>query len=147
MSSTLEKRTAQYHQIKGLIAAMDERHEAEKAPLLKIKECLEGYMAKFLDETGQQTAVTPAGTVHWNTRTTVSLSDPQAFMDFVVTNKNFELLDRKANATAVKDYMIKTNAEPPGVKLNTIKTVGVKQPTAKQREKNAATAAVTEIGQ
>jgi len=49
-------------------------------------------------------------------------------MKFVVDNNKFELLDRRANATAVKDYVAANNVLPPGCNLSAICTVGVRRP-------------------
>ena len=41
--------------------------------------------------------------------------------------------DRRANATAVKDYAEREHMLPPGAKLNTIRTVGVRKPGDKAK--------------
>jgi hypothetical protein len=126
-------KTATYLLIRDELKKVDEAAEAAKKPLLDLKALLEGYFEKFLTSTGQQSAVTPRGTVHWNTRYTSSLGDPQAFMDHVIATQQFDLLDRRANATAVKEYAGKNGALPPGVNLNTIRTIGVRVPGAKAK--------------
>ena len=119
--------------VRDELKKMDEAIDTAKAPLLDLKTSLEGWLDKFLTTTGQQSAVTDRGTVHWNTRYTSSLVDPQVFMDHVIATRQFELLDRRANATAVKEYAGKHGALPPGVGLNTIRTVGVRVPGAKAK--------------
>jgi hypothetical protein len=52
-------------------------------------------------------------------------------MDHVTGTGQFELLERRASATAVKDYAGKHGALPPGVKLNALRIVGVRKPGAK----------------
>jgi|HubBroStandDraft_4_1064222.scaffolds.fasta_scaffold478108_2 hypothetical protein len=126
--TVMEKRVAQWRAITARLKEMDEAHEKQRQPLLDIKALLEGLFEKFLTDSGQSSAVFSTGTVHWNRRTTASLADPQAFMDFVTQNGLFQLLDRKANATAVRDYAEEKGDLPPGVTLNTARTVGVRKP-------------------
>jgi len=51
-------------------------------------------------------------------------------MDYVTTNKLFDLLDRRANTTAVKAFVKKNNQLPPGCNLSAVETVGVRRPGA-----------------
>jgi hypothetical protein len=48
-------------------------------------------------------------------------------LDFVIETQDWDLLDRKANVTAVQDYMQKTGELPPGVKLNRDMVAGVRR--------------------
>jgi hypothetical protein len=59
------------------------------------------------------------------------LADPEAFMKYVIDNQAFDMLDRKANVTAVKEYVQETGALPPGVNLSSIKTIGVRRASGK----------------
>ena len=128
----VSKRVAQYRLIDKKLDELEEEFKASVAPLENIKNLLQGYFEKFLTDTGHQTAVTAGGTVHWNHRVTAKLEDPQAFMDYVIANKQFDLLDRRANATACRELAEKGTL-PPGVKLNTIRTIGVRKPGEKAK--------------
>lgn len=108
---------------------LEDETEEKVKELKEIMENLQGKLQSFLDVHGLDNAKTKFGTVHHTTRWTASLADPKAFMDFVINTGKFELLDRKANATAVKDYVGETNQLPPGCNLSAIKTVGVRRPT------------------
>lgn len=133
--TTIAGRAATYLLIRAEMEKLDEEFSKAMKPLRDINNLLTGYFEKFLTDTGQQTAVTPLGTVHWNTRTTAKLEDPEAFMQYVIANSQWDLLDRRANGSAVKDQAEKTGSLPPGVKLNTIRTVGVNVPGAKVKGK------------
>ena len=126
---------AQFLLLRTSIDEIEEAVKKELKPLRDIKEALAGCFDKFLTETGQQSAVTSAGTVHWNTRYTASLSDPQAFMNFVLENKYFELLERRASVAGVEEFIEKEHAVPPGVNLNRIRTIGANKPGEKAKEK------------
>ncbi len=134
-NQTVAKRIGQYKAIEAKLDAMDKANDLAKAPLLEIKAMLQGYFEQVLTQTGAQNIATPLGTVHWNTRTTASLEDAEAFMNFVTSTAQFELMDRRANATACRDYAEKGGSLPPGVKLSTIRTIGVNKPAAKHAKK------------
>lgn len=126
--STIDDMVARFIEIRDVLKALDDAHEAKRKPLLEAKEQISGMLMSFLDENKLDNAKTKHGTVHTTTRSSTSLADAQAFMDFVILNGRWELLDRRANATAVKDYVKENDGQlPPGVNLSAIKTVGVRR--------------------
>ncbi len=131
-TDVIAKRVHQYVQIRDKLKEMDDAHEKKRAKLVEVQNLLSGYMEGFLEKIGAQNIKTPFGTCHRTTRYTTSLADPDAFMTFVKTSGKFELLDRKANATAVKDYVGEHGALPPGVNLSALRSVGVKRAAKKE---------------
>jgi hypothetical protein len=120
---------------------LEAEYEAKKKSLVELKERLEGWFGEFLTATGQVTAVTPHGTIHWNTRYTAVLEDADAFMRHVIGTGEYELMERRASATAAQEYAKANGTLPPGVRLNSKRSIGVNKPGA--RAKSAAvTAAV-----
>lgn len=133
LQSTVDKRVSQYIAVRDRIKAVRERHEAELKPLLEVQELLGGWLDRFMETSGASGIKTSEGTCYRSVRHTASLADPAAFMDFVIKNRMFELLDRRANATAVKDYVAMNGGQlPPGVNLSAIRTVGVRRPGKKE---------------
>ena len=127
MSEDLAKRVGQYIQVRDALKRIDEKWEAEKAPLLEIKEVLSGILGAALDANNAENMKTENGTFYRSTKYTASLADPKIFMDFVIANAKFDLIDRRANATAVRDYVKENNQLPPGCNLNAIQTLGVRR--------------------
>jgi len=121
----IDKRVAQFVQLRDKIAELEEMHKDQLKPFKAAKERLVGEMLEFLDKTGQKSAKTAEGTVTATVRHTASCSDPDAFIDFVRENDAYELIDRRANATACRDYADEHGALPPGVKISSMRTVGV----------------------
>lgn len=130
-ATRIDKYAQHYIAIRDKLKAMEEAHDLAKAPFLEIQNKLQGRIMAFLDATGQQNAKTKYGTCGTSTRYTASLSDPDAFMKFVVDNKRFDLLDRRANSTVVREYVKEHNVTPPGANLNAIRTVSVTRPRTK----------------
>ncbi|KRQ07508.1 hypothetical protein [Bradyrhizobium manausense] len=70
---------------------------------------------------------TDAGTVYRSEKKSASLADAQAFMDYVIQNNAWDLIDRKANVTAVEDFINQHNAPPPGVNWSSTFVAGVRR--------------------
>lgn len=129
--AAVNKRIEQYIQVRDALKAMDEEHDEKRKPLVELQNLLTGWMQNFMEQAGADNIKTAHGTCYSSTRYTASLADPEAFMKHVISNNEFDLLDRKANVTAVKDYVAEHNTLPPGVNLSSIKTVGVRRASAK----------------
>jgi hypothetical protein len=122
----IDKRVAQFVQIRDAIEQIKDKHKLELAPYEEIKQKLIGEMLDFLDKSGLKAAKTSAGTVSITVRHTAVCSDPDEFIDFVFVNNLRELIDRRANAVACRDYATEHDGTlPPGVKINSLRTVGV----------------------
>lgn len=130
-SVTVDKRVAQYIATRDAIKAANDKHEAEIKPLTDLQNMLTGWLQNFMEQAGADNIKTAHGTCYSTTRYSASLADPEAFMKFVKDNDLFDLLDRKANVTAVRDYTAEKGATPPGVNLSSIKTVGVRRASGK----------------
>ena len=133
MTEDMEKRTEQYIQVRDALARVDAKWEKERKPLLEIQERLSGRIRKFMDDNKLENLKTAHGTCYTSTRFTASLADPDIFMKHVIATGQFDLLDRRANSTAVKDYVNEHNELPPGCNLNAVQTVGVRRPTGKAK--------------
>lgn len=129
--TTVEKRVKEYIRIRDLLKDMDAQHEEAKRKIVETHNMLTGWLQNFMEQAGADSVKTPEGTCYSSTRYTASLADPEAFMAFVKTTNNYDLLDRKANVTAVKDYVSENGTLPPGVNLSAIKTVGVRRASGK----------------
>lgn len=123
----MEKRIAQYVQVRDTIKERNDKFASEMQPLIETQNMLTAWLTQKLETVGAESVKTKAGTAYTTTRYSATLADPQVFMDFVKTNDKFELIDRKANATAVRDFVETTGSLPPGVNLNAIRTVGVRR--------------------
>ena len=130
-NTLVSKRIKQYIDIRDAIKAANDKHAAAMKPLLEVQEALTGWMQKFLDHSGADSIKTQEGTCYSTTKYTASLADPGAFMEYVITNSAWDLLDRKANVTACKDFVTEKGTLPPGVNMSSISTVGVRRASGK----------------
>ena len=127
MSETFEIRVGQFVALRDKIKEVKERHEKELEPYVGLQEDLNGWLMGHLDKIGAQNVKTSSGTVFTSTRYNASLRDPKAFMDYVITNGAYDLLDRKANTTAVKKFIEDNKSEPPGCALSAVRLLNVRR--------------------
>jgi len=130
-AATVDKRVEQYIKVRDAIKAANDAHENAMKPLVELQNMLTGWMQNFMEQAGADNIKTAHGTCYSSTRYTASLADPEAFMKHIKETGSFDLLDRKANVTAVKDYVQEHGKLPPGVNLSAIKTVGVRRASGK----------------
>ncbi len=130
----IDETVKRYIQCRDIIKAAEEQHKETLKPLKELLNRLSGQLECFLDESGKgvDSVRTDQGTFYRSIKYTASLADPGMFMTFVEMTHKFELLDRRANATAVRDYTKKNGALPPGCNLSAITTIGVWKPGAKK---------------
>jgi hypothetical protein len=127
----LDETVANYIKARDLLKQLDAAHDKKRKPLVEYQDKCAGVMREFMELNKLTSLPTKAGTCYLSTKSTASLADPQTFMDYVIASGQWHLLDRKANSTAVKDYVNEFNRLPPGCNLNTVQTVGVRSPTKK----------------
>ncbi len=123
----MDEKVKQYIWMRDKLKEIDDKHKEARKEFTEIQEKLEGTMQSFLDKTGSTSVKTRYGTFYSSTRYTATLADADSFMRFIQDNNMFDLLDRKANATAVKDYVTEHDALPPGCNLNALTSIGVRR--------------------
>lgn len=121
------KRTDQLVRLRDEINRLDDEHKERMKPYKVMYEKLTGLMMEHLKATNSESVKTDSGTVFLSSRKSASLADPDVFMQFVVKNNAWDLLDRKANATAVADFIEENNAPPPGVNFSVMETLNVRR--------------------
>jgi hypothetical protein len=123
----IAKRVEQYVRLRDMIKSKEAEQKKELKPLKDTLEQLNSVLLAHLNNVDANSAATDSGTVYRTEKKSASLADAQAFMDFVVANQAFDLLDRKANVTATEEYIKENNAPPPGVNFSSTFVVGVRR--------------------
>jgi hypothetical protein len=122
-------RVAQYVKLRDLIKLKEKKHKEELAPYKDGLEKLNSVLLNHLNTVGANSVNTDEGTVYRTEKNSAALSDPAAFMSYVIGNAAYDLLDRKANVTAVTAFIQENGTQPPGVNFSSIYVVGVRRPT------------------
>ena len=121
----IDKRVGQFVRLRDLKKEIEDRHKTELSPINNALEELKGLMMAHLQALNVENMKTASGTVSTKVKVSASVADMDAFWTHIVTQGAFELLDKKANVTAVTDYVDKNGVPPPGVNYSKLRDVGV----------------------
>lgn len=121
------KRIEQYVKLRDKIKELKEGYEALLNPYVTALEKLNGMILDHLNNISADSVATPSGTAYRTAKKSASLADPDIFMNYVITNGAWGLLDRKANVTAVADFIETNKSLPPGVNFTQVFVVGVRR--------------------
>lgn len=123
----IDVRVEQYIRLRDKIKEIEARHKEELKKYKDTLEKLNAVILQHLTQVGGEGIRTKAGTAYITEKKSASLADGQAFMNYVIANGAWDLLDRKANVTAVADFIAEHSAPPPGVNFNSTFVVGVRR--------------------
>ena len=123
----IDELVSQYVRLRDKIKEADDAHKAKLKDAKDHLESLNNTLLERLNQVGGESVKTSSGTVYRTTRRTASIADGEAFRQFVINNEAFDLVDWKANALAVDDFIKEEKAPPPGVNFTTAFTVGVRR--------------------
>lgn len=133
-SEDMDKRITQYITVRDAIKRLDDAHNASRKNLLELQEKVGGKIRAFMDANNLENLKTEHGTCYTTTVYSASLADPDLFMKYVIENKQFDLLDRRANKTAVVAFVKEHKGLPPGVNLNSVQNLGVRRKGSAEKE-------------
>lgn len=90
---------------------------------------LEGWLLNKLNELGVDSVSGPegTGTAYKKLTTSVTVADAREFRRHVIGSEDWDLIDWRANKTAVNELVEKGEALPPGVNYSSFLTVGIRR--------------------
>lgn len=119
----LNTRVGQFIKLRDLKTELKEKHKAELAPIEEAMEQLEQVLLSALNAQNASSVKTASGTVYKSLKESASMADPAAFWSYVIASGNFDLVDKKANVTAVKAHIedpANNGLPPPGVNFTSV---------------------------
>jgi len=122
-----DKRTAQYIMLRDKIKELDDAHKLAMKPYKDALEKLENLFLQQLDATNSNSIKTAAGTFFKSLQASATIADSNEFQRFVIGGAHWELLDWRANKTAVQELVNASGAPPPGVNYSTHVKVNVRR--------------------
>ena len=125
--ANVETIVAAYIQVRDQKAELKAKQAEEMKRFDEALDKLEGMALAALQQAGAELLRTSAGTVYQSTRTSATVADKSAFMDYVKDNGAYDLLDVRANKTAVEDFLSQHQDTPPGVVIRREVTVGFRR--------------------
>lgn len=123
----IDELVSQYVRLRDKIKEVEDAHKAKLKDAKEHLENLNNTLLSRLNDLGGESVKTASGTVYRTTKRSASIADGDTFRQFVISNEAFDLVDWRANANAVDDFIKEQNAPPPGVNFSTTYTVGVRR--------------------
>lgn len=120
-------RVAQYVGLRDKIKALDDAHKEKMKPFREMLDTLGGVLLDHLKNISADSVATSSGTVYKTVKNSASIADGTAFWQYVSEHEEWDLIDKKANVSAVLDYIEQHNSPPPGVNFTSVITVGVRR--------------------
>ena len=126
MNVQISTRVEQYVALRDKIKILEAEQKDTLKPYKDTLEKLGGVILAHLNATGVQSVSTHAGNAHITPRKSATVSDMKAFFEYVKTNEDWDLMDRKANVTMVSEFVEKHGAAPPGVNYSVELRIGIR---------------------
>lgn len=104
-----------YIAVRDKKAAKKKEQAAELVKYDAVLKDLEGKILQHFNKTGVDSAKTANGTAYKSTRSSTSMADWSAFVEYVKANEAWELLEHRAAKKAVEQYREVNDSLPPGV--------------------------------
>lgn len=124
---SIDQMVEQMVRLRDKLKEADDLHKQKTEAARRYKEQLEAKLLEKLNEVGGESVKTAHGTVYRSTRRSASIADGDLFRGYVVSNAAFDLVDWRANANAVDDFIKSAGSPPPGVNFSQTYTVGVRR--------------------
>ena len=128
----IDKWIANYVSMRDAKRALVEEQAKTVKEYDDILDMLEGRLQAFFNENGLSNVKTINGTAFQSTTYRATLADPALFMEYVIENKKYDLLDRKANTAAVRGFVEANKTLPPGCNLTAMTKINIRRPTEKE---------------
>ena len=127
LPENIDDLVSQYVRLRDKIKEADDAHKDKTKNARAYLEQLNGRLLERLNDVGGESVKTAHGTVYRTTRRSASIADGDTFRQYVIENEQFDLVDWRANANAVDDFIKENGVQPPGVNFSTAFTVGVRR--------------------
>ena len=117
-----------YIQLRDKKAQMKSDFDASVAPINDKMEKLEAKLLDVFNKTGMDSVKTEHGTAYTAVRTTASVADREAFMEFVKANEEWSLIEVRAAKTAIEQFRDNNDKElPPGINIRSERVVNIRR--------------------
>lgn len=124
----LSEAVSLYIKLRDQKAKMKADFDAQVAPLQEKMDKLEAKLLEVFNQTGMDSVKTEFGTAYATVRTSASIADRDAFMDFVKANEEWALLEVRVSKTAVEQFRSANDDElPPGINVREERVVNIRR--------------------
>lgn len=127
MTTSTAQKIERYIRLRDYKKAADEEYKKSMERVNAAMRTLETELLAELKTQEVDSVSGDTGTVYRTTKMECTTSDREAFLNFCTENDEWDALDVKANKTYIKAMLEEGRSLPPGVKVSTYETVGVRR--------------------
>jgi hypothetical protein len=80
-----------------------------------VQKRIEAALLAQFNQLGLDNVKTAAGTAYKSTRTSATVADRDAMLEWVIANENWNFIESRVNKTAVEEFRNEHNDLPPGI--------------------------------
>ncbi len=130
MAVKVDEIVEKYIKLRDKKAEIKAKYEADIAKYDEALDKLESLLLNTFNETGIDSVKTSVGTAYASLRTSASVADWDAYFNgYILPNQAWEMLERRANKTAIEQYRSANNELPPGINWSETRTINVRRPS------------------
>lgn len=111
---------------------LEREHKAALKPYDEVMDAIGARLLKHMQDTNADHVATPGGTAYQTTKPSATIRDGAAFREYVVEQGMFDLVDWRANAKAVFEFIDNHGYIPPGLNTSSYTKVQVRRPNEKE---------------
>jgi hypothetical protein len=120
-----------YMKLRDQKAAIEAQLKDQVAAIKVKMEKLEAYLKTQMDAQGLTSFKSEYGTAFLTTTDYANVADWDAVLNFIRENEAYDLLEKRVSKIAVRGYIERMKAVPPGINYGTKLEVNVRKPGAK----------------
>ena len=125
--ATFEQVVRAYRQLRDQKKELEQHQKEEKKVIQDKMSILETWLIKNMQNQGTNSIATDEGTAYLSEPKSVTTSDGSAFLEYVIANEYWSLLDARPNKTAVEEHIAEHGCAPPGVNVSAIVRANVRR--------------------
>lgn len=123
----LDELVGNFIKVRDAIKEADDAHKKKMEDVRALLNMLQTEILNSLHNAGVDSVSTKHGTAYKTTKTSATIEDKSAFTRHVIGTQSWDLVDWRANAPAIADFLSENKHEPPGVKFSTYVTANIRR--------------------
>lgn len=123
----LSEVVTKYIELRDKKAELKAEYDNKVASIDEMLDKIEVKLLQVFEETGSKSFSTPNGTAYASVRTSASVADKEAFMEYVKNTEQWPLLEVRASKTAVEQHRDLHEDLPPGVNWREERVVNIRR--------------------
>jgi type I site-specific restriction endonuclease len=123
----LSEVVTKYIELRDKKAELKAEYDNKVASIDEVLDKIEVKLLQVFEETGSKSFSTPNGTAYASVRTSASVADKEAFMEYVKNTEQWPLLEVRASKTAVEQHRDLHEDLPPGINWREERVVNIRR--------------------